>query len=235
MKKIVLLIFFVSSMFSQEFYSKIEALNSYVIKASVSGKVMYTNEEIEGKTSNNSIIVKLDDKVDVLELEQNKNKLKFLNEMIIIEKNNYKRLKNISSKSIFDKQNQKIKYINLESQKTDLLVKISFLEDKIKNKKLVEKDLYIFALMVKKGDYVNPGTILYEALDLSSGKVEIFIPISESSSIKDKIIYLNDKKTDLKINKIYKVADSKHISSLKVEIIIPNVKTFSRLAKIEFK
>ena len=74
MKKIVLLIFFVSSLFSQEFYSKIEALNSYVIKASVSGKVMYTNEEIEGKTSNNSIIVKLDDKVDVLELEQNKNK-----------------------------------------------------------------------------------------------------------------------------------------------------------------
>ena len=235
MKKIVLLIFFVSSLFSQEFYSKIEALNSYVIKASVSGKVIYTNDEIEGKTANNSIIIKLDDKVDVLELKQNKNKLGFLNQMIIIEKNNYKRLKNISSKSIFDKQNQKIKYINLESQKTDLLVKISFLEDRIINKKLIEKDLYIFQLKVKKGDYVNPGTALYESLDLTKGKVEVFIPISKASSFELKTIYINDKKTDLKINKIYKVADSKHISSVKVEIIIPNVKTFSRLAKIEFK
>lgn len=235
MKKIVLLIVFVSSLFSQEFYSKIEALNSYVIKASVSGKVIYTNDDIEGKTSNNSIIVKLDDKVDVLELKQNKNKLGFLNEMIIIEKNNYKRLKKVSSKSIFDKENQKIKYINLESQKTDLLVKISFLEDKIKNKELLEKDMYIFSLKVKKGDYVNPGTILYESKDLSKGKIEIFIPISKASDFELKTIYLNDKKTDLKINKIYKVADSKHISSLKVEIIIPNVKTFSRLAKIEFK
>lgn len=43
------------------------------------------------------------------------------------------------------------------------------------------------------------------------------------------------KKSNLKIDKIYKVADSKHISSYKVEIIVPNPKTFSRLVKIEFK
>ncbi len=77
--------------------------------------------------------------------------------------------------------------------------------------------------------------LLYEAKNLDKGKLEIFIPISDVNSIKDKKIYLDGKVTDLKIDKIFDVADSKHISSYKAEIIITNPKTFSRLVKIEFK
>ena len=65
--------------------------------------------------------------------------------------------------------------------------------------------------------------------------MEIFIPISDYESIQNKTIYLDGEKSDLKINKIYEVADSKHISSYKCEIVIENPKTFSRLVKIEFK
>ncbi len=155
--------------------------------------------------------------------------------MIKIEQNNYKRLKRISSKSAFEKDNQKIKVINLESSKADILIKIANLKDSIKNKKMTEKSNYIYNIAVKKGEYVNPGTLLYEAKDLSKGKLEIFIPISDVNKIKDKIIYLDGKRTDLKINKIFNVADSKHISSYKVNIIIDNPKIFSRLVKIEFK
>jgi hypothetical protein len=43
------------------------------------------------------------------------------------------------------------------------------------------------------------------------------------------------KKSDVKISKIYEIADSTNISSYKVELIIDNVKTFSRLVKIEFR
>jgi hypothetical protein len=88
---------------------------------------------------------------------------------------------------------------------------------------------------VEKDDYVNPGTLLYEAKDLSKGKLEIYVPIGDVEAIKTKTIYIDGEKTDLKINKIYDVADSKHISSYKCEIIINNPKTFSRLVKIEFK
>ena len=103
------------------------------------------------------------------------------------------------------------------------------------NKKLVEKSNYIFNIAVKDGDYVNAGTLLYEAKDLSKGKLEIFVPIAQIDEIKNKEIFLDGEKSNIKISKIYEVADATNISSYKVELIVNNVKTFSRLVKIEFK
>jgi len=155
--------------------------------------------------------------------------------MIQIESNNYERLKRVSSKSAFEKDSQKLKVVNLRSTKADMIIKIENLKDTISNKKLVEKSNYIYNIAVKKGDYVNPGTLLYETKDLSKAKLEFFVPISLIESIKNKDIYLDGTKSDIKINKIYEVADSSHISSYKVELIVNNAKTFSRLVKIEFK
>lgn len=221
--------------FAMEYYAKIEPLNSYIIKSSVNGKVIYVNTKIEGKKANNSTIIKIDSDVNKVELEQTKSKLNSMNSMIDLEDKNHQRLKKVTSKSGFEKDNQKIKVLNLKSQKSDLLIKIATLKDTIKNKKLMEKNTYIYNISVKEGDYVTPGTILYETKDLSKGKVEIFIPIADAQVIANKVIYIDDKKSDLKIEKIYKVADDKHISSYKCEIIIPNVSRFSRLVKIEFK
>ncbi len=235
MRYMILSVLLISSLFSMQYYAKLEPINTYIVKSSVSGKVVFSNEGIEGFKANNSIIIKIDSSVNILELKYSQEKLNSYDQMIKIEENNYKRLSKISSRSVYEKDNQKIKVLNLQSQRTDLLVKIANLKDTIKNKKLLEKDVYIYNIAVKKGDYVNPGTVLYEAKDLSSAKVEIFIPISDVNIIKDKKVFLNDKESDIKINKIYKVADSKHISSYKVEFIIPTVKNFSTLVKIEFK
>ncbi|RXJ75128.1 HlyD family secretion protein, partial [Arcobacter sp. F155] len=86
-----------------------------------------------------------------------------------------------------------------------------------------------------EGDYVTAGTLLYEAKDLSKGKLEIYVPILDIDDIKNKTIYLDGEKTNLKIEKIFDVADSQHISSSKVKIVLNNPKKFSRLIKIEFK
>jgi hypothetical protein len=125
--------------------------------------------------------------------------------------------------------------LNTASTINDLKTKIATLKDTVKNKNLSEKNSYIYDVAVEVGDYVTPGTLLYTAMDLSKGKVEIFLPIDEATTIKEKDIYLDDKKSDLKISKLYTVADSKHISSYKCEIVIPNPETFSKLIKIEFK
>jgi len=235
MRYLLVVLVFLSSSFAYEFYAKLEPINSYMVKSSVNGKVIYSNDNIEGFKANNSKIIEIDSYVDRIDLKQSNNKLKAINNMIKIEDKNYSRLLKVSSKSGFEKDNQKLKVINFETTKADILVKIANLKDNIKNKKLIEKSNYIFNIAVKKGDYVNPGTLLYESKDLSRGKLEIFIPISDVEKVKNKTIYLNDEKTDLKIDKIYDVADSKHISSYKAEIIIKNPKIFSRLVKIEFK
>ena len=235
MKYILFMPLFLSSLLANEYYAKLEPINSFEVKSAVSGKVIFTNDKLEGKKAKNSTIIELDSLVNKIELEQTKNKLKAVSSMMAIENNNYQRMLKVSSKSGFEKDTQKLKVINLETTKADLLTRIATLKDTIKNKKLIEKNNYIYNIAVKKDDYVNPGTLLYESKDLRKGKLEIFIPISEIEDIKTKTIYLDGKQSDTKINKIFEVADSKHISSYKVEILINNPKKFSRLVKIEFK
>ncbi|MDD2888611.1 MAG: hypothetical protein PHY66_12490 [Aliarcobacter sp.] len=225
----------ISSIFANEYHAKLEPIDSFQVKSAVSGKVIYSNSKIEGLQANNSTIIEIDSLVNKVELEQSKNKLKFIDEMLEIEKNNYNRLNQVTSKSEFEKDTQKLKVINLESVKADMIIKIESLKDTISNKKLVEKSNYIFNIAVKDGDYVSPGTLLYESKDLSKGKLEIFVPIAQIEEIKNKDIYLDGIKSNVKISKIYDVADDTNISAYKVELIIEDVKIFSRLVKIEFK
>ena len=179
MKILTLFLLTITTIFASEYYAKLEPIESYQIKSAVSGKVIYSNSKIEGLKANNSTIIEIDSMVNKVELEQSRNKLKYIDEMIKIETNNYDRLNQVSSKSAFEKDTQKLKVINLESLKADMIVKIDTLKDIISNKKLIEKSNYIFNIAVKEGDYVNPGTLLYEAKDLSKGKLEIFVPIAQ--------------------------------------------------------
>jgi len=235
MKILILCFILFNAVFAAEYYAKLEPIESYKVKAAVAGKVIFSNTDIEGFNANNSTIIELDSTVNQMDLQQSRSKLKFIDEMITIETNNYNRLKKVSSKSAFEKDTQKLKVINLKSSKADMIIKIENLKDTIKNKKLIEKSNYISMISVKKGDYVSPGTLLYESKDLSKAKLEIFVPIAEAEKLKDKTVYLDGSKSDVKINKIFNIADSQNISSYKVELLVPNVKTFSRLVKIEFK
>ncbi len=235
MKIVMLCFILINSLFATEYYAKLEPVESFKVKSSVAGKVVFSNSNIEGSKANNSIIIELDSEINKLDLEQSENKLEFINEMITIETNNYNRLKKVSSKSAFEKDTQKLKIINLQSSKADMIIKIENLKDTIRNKKLIENSNYISMISVKEGDYVNPGTLLYESKDLSKAKLEIFVPIMETKNLKEKEIYFDGVKSDIKINKIYNIADTQNISSYKVELLVPDVKTFSRLVKIEFK
>jgi len=236
MKKIVSGLLLLSSIsFATTYFAKVEPINSYTVKSSVSGKVIYANSALESKIAQNAMVVKLDDSVDLIELEQSQEKLGNMQQVLKLQDNTLESFKRVSSKSQFDRDNQKIVILNTASTINDLKTKIATLKDTIKNKNLSEKNSYIYDVSVEVGDYVTPGTLLYTAMDLSKGKVEIFIPIDDAATIQDKEIYLDDKKSDLKIEKLYDVADSKHISSYKCEIIIPSPEKFSKLVKIEFK
>jgi len=236
MRKIISGLLLVSSMsFATSYFAKVEPINSYNVKSSVSGKVIYADSSLESTIAKNAMIVKLDDSVDKIDLEQSQMKLENMQQVLKLQDDTLERYKKVSSKSKFDKDNQRIVILNTASTINDLKTKIATLKDIVKNKNLREQNSYIYDVAVEVGDYVSPGTLLYTAMDLSKGKVEIFIPIDEADTIKDKELYIDDKKSDLKIAKLYNVADSKHISSYKCEIIIPKPETFSKLVKIEFK
>jgi len=236
MKKIISLFLLVSStLLASEYYAKLNPINTYTVKSAVSGKVIFVNTEIKSKKAENSIIVKIDSTVNVEDLKQSQIKLKNLKEILKIEQGTLKSFKKVSSKSKFDKDNQRIKIFNIASNISDLETRIATLKDTIQNKTLEENDNYIYDIAVEIGDYVNPGVVLYSSMDLSAGKLEIFIPIDNVNDIQNKTIFIDGQETELKISKLYKIADSTHISSYKCEIIVPSPKRFSSLLKIEFK
>jgi len=236
MKKILTTLTLLATLSSaSEYYSKLNPIHVYDVKSSVSGQVLFVNNEVESQKASKNTIVKIDSKVNVEDLKQSKIKLKNLKAILKIEEGTLKSFKRVSSKSRFDKDNQRVKIFNISSNISDLETKIATLEDTIAKKNLIEEDNYIYNIAVEIGDYVTPGVVLYSSMDLSAGKLEIYIPIDKSAEIQNKSIYLDGIKTDLKISKLYTVADSTHISSYKCEIIVPSPKSFSNLVKIEFK
>jgi len=235
MKFLLSLCFLTISIYASEYYAKLEPYDTFVVKSAVSGKVEYINTNALGKVVKNETIIKMDIKLDETELKHTIAKLNSVKDMLSIEQKNYDSIKNLTSKSIFEKDAQKTKVLNYETQVADLEIKVATLKDKIDNKVLKENNSYLHEISVKVGEYVNAGTLLYTAMDFSKGKLAFFIPINDAEMLKSKTIFLDGEKTDLKINKMYQVADSTHISSYKCEIVLKNPKEFSKLYKIEFK
>ncbi len=60
------------------------------------------------------------------------------------------------------------------------------------------------------------------------------MPINKIDLIKNKVVYINGKKSNFKISKIYKVTDPKYITSYKVELIGNGLK-FGDVVRINFK
>ena len=129
MKIIWICLLSLSTIFASEYYAKLEPIDSFQVKSAVAGKVVFSNSKIEGLKANNSTIIELDSSVNKIELEQSKNKLKYIEEMITIEKNNYDRLNQVSSKSAFEKDTQKLKVINIESSQAEMIIKNESLKD----------------------------------------------------------------------------------------------------------
>jgi multidrug resistance efflux pump len=221
--------------FASEFYAVVQPIKTFNVKSAVSGQVTFVNIDREKQNINNKYILRIDDAIDKVDLQQSKSKLRNLEQILKLQKETLASYNKVKSKSKVEKDAQKITVLNTSSNISDLKVKIATLEDKIAKKNVVGNKIYLSEILVEVGDYVNPGTALYTAYDMSEGKLEIYIPISKIEDYKNKSIFLDGKKTDLKIDKLSKVADTKHISSYKAEIFLKNVKKFSKLVKIEFK
>jgi hypothetical protein len=224
-----------SCLFADVYYARLEPLKSYNVKSSVNGIIASVEQQFEGLFVKKQSIIKIDTKIDLIDLKTTKNKLKNINQIIKLEESKYNSLRRIKSKSKFDKYNQKIKVLNLKNQKNDLVLRLRKLENTIKNKTIIVKDLYIHHIYAKEKDYAKVGLLLFEAYDTSKGKLEFFVPIDKKNDIKNKKIYLDDKLTNYKISKIYKIADKSMLSSSKVQILIDKPKNFSKLIKIELK
>lgn len=264
MKYLLSLFVLAMSLNASVYYAKVEPYEAYSIKATASGEVVSVFKNAEGKVSNGGVLLQIDDLLNKKELKSSKTKLQSLKrtmeltsknvrnskEVERIREDNYNKIKNLKTKSRTSKDAELINLINasnqvlslensLESLKvsiSDLEFRIATLEDTISKKSVkIKKSFLIYNIYVNEGDFVNVGTPLVDAYDISKGKLTIYLSKEDVDKAENSTIYINDKRSEFKIDKIWKVVDKQNISSYRTEIIIPAPKRFSELLKIEFK
>jgi len=263
LKKLFLLLVSFVSLFADFYYAKLEPYRYYPIKSSVSGEVIDSKITLEGEFVKNGILIKIDDELSQKEKSSIERKIKLLDDMIKINQNtlknleeikkrkkeNYEVISKLRTKSSIEKDREYYDYLssvnsvfsiqekieNYKLQINDLNYRLSQLNKDIKEKKIYVQNGLVYQLNVQVGDYVTFGTLLYTLADTSKGKLTLFLSKDELDSIDKKVIYIDDIKTNLKIDKIWDVADSVHISAYRTEILIDNPKRFSVLKKVEFK
>ena len=245
-------------------YARLEPYQTYVIKAAAAGQVLAADDAKEGRIGDDSVVVQIDDAVDRAQKKALETTLKSLektlrlteamakNQAKVYEKDRryYERIKNLRTKSQTEKdrvfatmmasENQLLsleeKIATLKKQIADTGYQIFQLADRIAKKAVRARGLYIYRVAVRKGDYVNPGTLLLKAMDLSKGRLVVYLDADEVRDLEKKRIYIDGKKSDLTFEKLIEVADDTHISSYRGEIVVPHPgKLFSKLVKIEVK
>lgn len=245
-------------------YAKLEPYDVVTVKSAVSAQVVDVALTLEGSNINHQRVIHLDDRLDIQNLENSKRSLELLKQMHEINRDlqksleetakrqqeYYERISVLATASKTQKDNAfasytsaktqalgtKEKVLNLEKQILDMKYMIAQLEDSIDKKSIVLHEQYLYKLAVRKGDFVAPGSPLATVHDASRAKLILYLDPEELEGIEHKSVFLDDVKTVYKVDKIWKVADEKFISSYRAEIYLPAPKnSFSKLIKVEIK
>jgi len=236
MMKLLLVLLLPLLLFSKVHYAKVEPFESVILKSSVSALVMDVDLDAEGHMIDGKTVISLDDSLDRINLKTSNANLLIIHETLKRQKAYFERIDKLKTTSRTQKDNAFYSFASAQTQYLEMKYKIAQLEDSIAKKSIVLKNKYLYKLIVRKGDFVNPGTALAQVNDTTQSKLVLFLGLEELEEIDQKNIYLDGKETTYKINKIWKVADEKFISSYRAEIYIPAPEgMFSRLMKVEIK
>jgi len=264
MRKIFLLLLVPVWILAKVHYAKVEPYSSVTLKSAVSGQVIEVDLDAEGTMVEGKRVVHIDDVLDKVNLKDSRRSKALLEKMLKLNKDiakglqgslqrkesYYQRLSKLSTASKTQKDNAyaafiaaktqylstKEKIISLEKQILDMAYKIAQLENMISKKSISLSRKYLYQLLVRVGDFVAPGSPLAKVQDASRAKLVLFLESNEIEGIADKSVYLDDKKTTYKVDKIWKTADEKFISSYRAEIYLPAPSgLFSKLMKVEIK
>jgi len=241
MKKTLLLL---SAVLLFGYEAKVEPFDTYKIKSSVAGSVVLSNKNLEAVNVKNGLLVRLDTKKDMIDLNNLKKQAEILKqeiknqeELVKRKKEEYETYKNLKTKSktqknlkFYDYINAYNQLLNLKSNLQNTIASIDKLKDTI-NKKNIKATGYVYKIYPNVGDYLAPGVVVADVYNVSKEKIILYVPLNEK--IKPRV-YINGKPSNFKIYKKYSVPDSKYITSYRVELVGKGLK-IGEIVKVEFK
>lgn len=233
-----LLLLFLSPLllFAKVHYAKLEPYESVTLKSAVSALVLDVDLEAEGSLVDQKRVIYLDDRLDKINLKTSKENLLILEETLKRKESYFHRINKLKTASATQKDEAFYSFSSAKTQYLDMQFKIAQLEDSIEKKSIVLHHQYLYEIAVREGDYVTPGAPLAKVVDASRAKLVLYLDPEELKGIEEKSVYLDGKKSELKVDKVWRVADEKFISSYRAEIYLDAPEgSFSKLVKVELK
>jgi multidrug resistance efflux pump len=239
MKKIILIFIFSVALQANSYMAQILPYEKISVLSETSGLVTKVNKDLEYKyVQNKSIIVDIEKKKEKIELISLKMRLKFAQNSYDLKKENFLRKQKVRQINKYDKNIEKSILYEHQSQIQELKMHIKLLEYTINKKRFGAKNKYVGKIHVHNGDYVDIGSKIMDLYTISKSKIELYIREKEIKDLNSKKIYINDKVSNFKIEKISQIKDEYNLSSFFVRIVKENKNTnkyFGNIVKIEFK
>ena len=240
MKRIVWMVLLILSVSQgNEYFTKVESLQTYKLKSDVSGRIVLSKILSEGSTlKKSSVIIEIDNELDLVKEKFLIAKIKIMEKLIKIKEQNFLSVKKAFSKSELEKRGKEELYLNSKITLLDMKSSLENLKIILSKKSItVGKGMYIDKINVVEYDYVVPGMTLLTYKDISAKKMNVYVNNGDYNNLSNMGIYVNGKlEGGLKITKIPLVKDSNRISMFNIEIIGElNGYNFGDIVKVEFK
>lgn len=229
-----------TSLLAKEYMAQIKPYEMYEIKSQTSGVVKFVNKDLESKyIKNKELLVKIDTKDEEIELAKQKSSYSIQKEIVKIKEQNYKAKNRIKQLSLYDKNNEKLSFLESKKELTTTTQTIKKLQNDMDKKIFDIQNRYVNTIFVQKDEYINIGDKLFNSYDISKLKITLFLSKNEIDTLESKALYINSKKSDFKVYKVHKIKDENKISRYKVVFTKTNENKnnyfFDKVVKAELK
>lgn len=238
-KNLIAIALLTSSLYSGEYFSKVEPFQEYVLKSDVSGKIVVSKIQKEKEVlKSRQKVIQIDAQNEFIELEFLEKKLEIIDELLDLKDEDTKTIAASAAKSAFEKRASRQSYLNMMLTKYDVERGIKRLKRTIGQKSIVlDAKTYINTINVVEDDYVGPGTVLLTYSDINKAKLRVYVNEEDYKGIGSKKIYINSKHyPQYKITKKSLIKDKDKLSMFEIEVVgVKNGFLFGDVVKVEFR
>ena len=232
MKKYLLILITPFILFAQSYMAKVQPYDTFTIYAQASGQIVKLDKSDE-TTVVNKTLIKLDTSLEQKQLEIYNKQLSLYNKKLKILEDSYKKYITLKGKSQAEKDDKLYVIIELQISIESLKLNIKTLQDTLKKKAILAKDLYIKEFKVNVGDYVSIGTELASTYDISKSKLLVYVSEDDYKDKENKKVLINGKENIATIEKIDKTLDETFVSAHKITLTLKD-DDFGKVLKVEF-
>lgn len=239
MKKIIFAILLTTFMEANSYMAQVEPYEKVLVLSEINGLVTKVNRDFEyNYSAKKRVIVKVEKRVEEIELKGLKSSLKFAKKAYALKEDNFSRKNKVRQISQYEKDLEKSSLYEIQSKMEELQKSIDLLEYKLGKKTFFLEQKYVGKIYVREGNYVDVGSKIMDVFDVSKEKIELYVRAKEIEGIQSKSIFINGKKSEYKIEKVSQVRDGVNLSSFLVRIVKKNFKPkryFGTVVKVEFR